>query len=86
MEKKTRKVNIKSLQGVVVSDKNDKTVIVEVKRTRVHPKYQKRFTISKRYKAHDQENKLKIGDMVEIKQCRPLSKDKKWRVEKKITK
>lgn len=81
-----KKKNIKILQGVVVSDKADKTVIVKVDRVKFHPKYEKKFKVSDRYKAHDKENKFKIGDFVEIQQCRPLSKDKRWRVIKIITK
>lgn len=80
MNKNITKKNIRILKGVVVSDKNDKTVVVKVDRVKIHPKYQKQFKVSNKYKAHDQENKYKVGDLVEIKQCRPLSKDKKWRV------
>lgn len=65
-------------KGVVVSDKLDKTIIVRVNRLKKHRKYEKRFRISKKYKVHDPENKYKIGDMVEFKECKPISKDKKW--------
>lgn len=68
------------LKGVVVSDKMDKTAVVKVDRTVLHSKYLKRFTKSKRYKAHDEENKAKVGDKVTIEECRPLSKDKSWRI------
>jgi small subunit ribosomal protein S17 len=68
--------------GVVVSDKMDKTVVVRVDRTVMHSKYLKRFTLSKKYKAHDEENTAKIGDVVTIEECRPLSKDKRFRVVK----
>lgn len=77
--KEAKKVN-RILKGVVVSDKNDKTVIVNVDRVKTHPKYGKQFKVSKRYKAHDEDNKYKIGDKVMIAECRPISKDKKWRV------
>jgi small subunit ribosomal protein S17 len=57
-----------------------KTVVVKVDRVKVHPKYQKRYTVSKRYKAHDEKNEYKVGDKVIIEECRPLSKEKRWRV------
>jgi small subunit ribosomal protein S17 len=68
------------LQGTVVSDKMDKTAVVRVDRTVIHSKYLKRFTISKKYKAHDEENAFHVGDAVTIEECRPMSKDKRWRV------
>ena len=70
----------RQLNGVVVSDKMDKTVVVRIDQTVVHPKYQKRFIISKTFKAHDPENAYKIGDLVTIEESRPLSKTKQWRV------
>lgn len=66
--------------GVVMSDKMEKTIVVKVDRTKVHPKYKKRYIVSKRYKVHDEKNKFKIGDKVAFVECRPLSKDKRWRV------
>jgi len=74
----------KKLQGEVVSDKMQKTVVVEVKRVKMHPKYKKRYIVSKRYKAHDEKNEFKVGDKVIIEECRPLSKEKRWKVIKKI--
>jgi len=68
------------LDGVVVSDKMDKTVVVRVDRTVMHSKYLKRFTKSERYKAHDEKNEYKVGDLVTIEETRPMSKDKNWRV------
>ena len=68
------------LQGVVVSDKGDKTVIVRVDRSVAHPVLQKTVRQSKRYAAHDPENKYKEGDAVRIEECRPISKTKRWRV------
>lgn len=68
------------LKGVVVSDKMDKTVVVSVSRFIKHPKYGKFYNVSKKYKAHDEENKYKIGDKVEIIETRPISKDKKFKV------
>lgn len=72
----------KTLNGVVVSDKMDKTIVVSVSRFVKHPKYGKFYNVSKKYKAHDEENKYKIGDKVEIVETRPISKDKKFKVVK----
>ena len=70
----------KSLSGIVVSDKMQKTVVVKVDRYIKHPKYQKYYTTSKKYKAHDEEGQYKMGDRVEIVETRPISKDKKFKV------
>jgi len=70
----------KRFQGVVTSDKMDKTIVVKVNRTKVHPIYKKRYRVTKKYKIHDQKNEAKIGDQVIFEECRPLSKDKKWRL------
>lgn len=69
-----------TLKGVVVSNKMQKTVIVSVSRFIKHPLYGKFYKVSKKYKAHDEENKCKIGDNVEIVETRPISKDKRFRV------
>ncbi|MEK7586842.1 MAG: 30S ribosomal protein S17 [Patescibacteria group bacterium] len=68
------------LEGVVVSDKMAKTVVVEVKRFVKHPKYGKFMNISKHYKAHDETNAFKVGDKVKIQSTRPLSRDKFFKV------
>ena len=68
------------LQGVVISDKNDKTIIVNVKRKYVHPIFSKVITSKKKYHAHDKNNKFKIGDMVQIIESKPISKKKRWEV------
>ena len=68
------------LQGVVVSDKNDKTVVVEVERRYAHPKYGKFVRTHKKYHAHDETNEASVGDVVEIASTRPLSKLKRWRL------
>ncbi len=68
------------LQGTVVSDKNDKTVVVSVERRFAHPMFQKTVRRSKKYKAHDAENRFKVGDIVSIQECAPISKDKRWTV------
>jgi small subunit ribosomal protein S17 len=67
-------------KGVVVSDKMDKTVVVAVDAFKTHPKYKKKFKVTNRYKAHDEENKYKTGDIVEIVPCRPISKGKSYKV------
>ena len=69
-----------TLSGVVVSDKMNKTIVVSVSRFVKHPKYGKFYKINKKYKAHDEENKYKIGDKVEIVETKPISKDKKFKV------
>ena len=66
------------LQGTVVSDKNDKTVVVKVERRFTHPLFKKTVRRSKNYKAHDESNAKKVGDMVSIQESRPISKDKNW--------
>ena len=68
------------LQGIVVSNKMQKTVVVEVERIKEHPKYKRRYKVHKKYKAHVQEGEYKIGDKVTIEECRPISKEKRWLV------
>jgi len=68
------------LQGTVVSDKGDKTVTVRVERRFTHPIYKKTVRSSKKYAAHDEQNKFKVGDVVKIVESRPISKTKKWAV------
>ena len=68
------------LQGVVVSDKNAKTVVVEVERRYIHPLLKKTVRRSKRYHAHDETKQFKIGDLVRIQECAPISKLKRWMV------
>ncbi|NOQ68259.1 30S ribosomal protein S17 [Patescibacteria group bacterium] len=72
------KNNTKGKVGIVVSDKMDKTVVVKIDRLKMHPIYRKKYKISKKYKAHDAENKFKIGDKVKIIEVKPMSKEKKW--------
>lgn len=71
---------LKKFKGVVASDKMDKTITVKVDTLKMHPQLQKRYRVSKKYKVHDEKNQYKAGDAVEFISCRPLSKDKKWRV------
>jgi small subunit ribosomal protein S17 len=78
--RKQRKVRT----GVVVNNKMDKTVVVEVSRTVIHPVYKKYIRRRKRFMAHDEENRCRIGDEVMIVESRPLSRHKRWRVRKVV--
>ena len=71
----------KRREGLVVSDKMDKTVVVEVERLVRHPRYHKFLRQRRRYKAHDERNQFRIGDRVRIIECRPLSAQKRWTVQ-----
>lgn len=68
------------IQGTVVSDKMEKTIVVSVERKKKHRLYHKVVTVTERYKAHDENNSCKLGDVVRIEECRPISRDKRWRV------
>jgi small subunit ribosomal protein S17 len=68
----------RQLQGVVVSDKADKTVVVDVERRFTHPLLKKTVRRTKKYQAHDAENRFKVGDTVTIEESRPISKTKRW--------
>jgi len=70
----------KRLKGTIVSNKMQKTVVVKVERVKEHPKYKRRYKVHKKYKAHCDKGEYKVGDRVTIEECRPISKDKKWRV------
>ena len=75
----------KRLEGRVVSNKMQKTVVVEVETLKTHPLYKKKYKVHKKYKAHvENEKEYQIGDKVIIEECRPISKEKKWRVIKKV--
>jgi len=74
----------RKLQGIVVSDKMSKTRVVAVEGTRKHPKYQRLYTVTHRFKAHDEANEYKNGDKVIIEETRPLSKEKRWKIIGKI--
>lgn len=80
MESKNTKKAKKFLEGVVVSDKMDKTAVVAVNSFKAHPKYLKRYLSTKKYKAHDPENKCKVGDKVKMAEIKPMSKGKKWEI------
>ncbi len=74
----------KILTGEVVSNKMQKTVVVKVVRLKEHPKYKRKYKVYKKYKAHAEIGEYHVGDKVVIEECRPLSKEKRWRVVKKI--
>ncbi len=75
----------RTLIGEVVSDKMDKTVVVQVARRVRHGMYQKFVTTRAKYKAHDEKNECKVGDVVQIVESRPLSAEKRWRVQKRVS-
>jgi len=74
----------KRLVGTVVSAKMDKTAVVEVERSARHPLYEKVMRLRKKYKVHDEENTCRAGDTVRIVECRPLSREKNWRLEEVV--
>lgn len=82
MERNSRKV----LRGRVVSDKMDKTIVVEIATTRSHPLYGRHVKFTTKFKAHDENNEAKVGDLVEVMETRPLSKDKHFRLVKVVEK
>lgn len=86
MSEQEKRGQRKVLRGRVVSDKMDKTVVVLVERVLRHPLYKKTIVKSKKYKAHDENNECRVGDIVEIMETRPLSKEKYFRVTKIIEK
>ena len=74
----------RKLKGMVVSDKMQKTIVVAVIRLKKHPKYKKYFKVTKKFKAHDENNEYHVGDKVLIEETKPMSKDKRWVVVSKI--
>jgi small subunit ribosomal protein S17 len=84
MEASTKATKKQQIIGTVVSDKMDKTVVISVSRRKRHPKYHKSYTVTKRYQAHDEANEYKIGDKVVVESIAPMSKNKKFKVIKKI--
>ena len=85
MEQTTDKIIKKQqITGLVVSDKMDKTVVVEVHQRKRHPKYHKSYSATKKYKAHDEANEYHKGDKVVIESIRPMSKEKKFKVIRKV--
>lgn len=76
----TKRGNRKERTGVVVSDVQDKTIVIEVNRRTPHPRYKKVIKVKKKYTAHDEQNQAKVGDTVRVVETRPLSKAKRWRL------
>ncbi len=74
----------KKLTGIVISDKMQKTVVVEVESVKQHPKYKRRYKVHKKYKAHDEKQEYHAGDTVVIEETKPISKDKTWIVVGKV--
>ena len=75
----------RQLTGIIVGDKMEQTVVVEVARIKQHPKYLRRYRVNKKYKAHDEANTFKEGDRVLIEEIAPMSKDKMWKVIQKLS-
>jgi len=73
----------RQLKGTIISTKMQKTIVVRVERKKLHPKYKKRYSLHKNYKAHSEMKELGVGDKVVIEECQPISKGKKWKVIKK---
>lgn len=71
---------MRKLQGTIISDKMQKTVVVQIDRLKKHPKYFKYYKVSKKFKAHDEKGEYKRGDIVAIEETKPMSKEKRWKV------
>lgn len=76
-----KEIKKRKFNGIVVTDVMDKTIVVRVDMLKWHSKYEKQYKVSKRFKVHDEKNQYKVGDSVNFIECRPISKDKRWRVE-----
>ncbi len=74
----------RTMTGTIVSNKMQKTVVVQVTSVKVHPKYHKRYQVTKKFAAHVESGEYQVGDKVEIEECAPISKSKNWKVVKKI--
>jgi small subunit ribosomal protein S17 len=85
MPMQENKTGKRVFQGIVVSDKMQKTIVVRIDWMKMHPKYKKQYRQSRKFKVHDEKNEYKVGDVVRFEETRPLSKDKKWRVIGKVT-
>lgn len=80
MEKQIKNKLIRVLRGAIVSTAMSKTIVVRVDRVKMHPKYRKQYTVSRRYHVHDEKGLGHVGDRATFIECRPLSKTKRWRV------
>lgn len=86
MDTKIKKTNKRRFEGVVVSDKMQKTRVVEVSRRIKHPRYHKYYRVTKRFSAHDENNIYMLGESVIIEEAKPLSRTKRWVIVEKVTK
>lgn len=84
MEKDKKQIAKRVFQGVVVSDKMAKTIVVQVDSIKTNAKYQKQYRQSHKFKVHDEKGEAKVGDVVRFEECRPLSRDKRWRLIGKV--
>jgi small subunit ribosomal protein S17 len=84
MTKENKIKNRRRLEGIVISNKMAKTIVVNVTRFKIHSKYKKQYKVAKKYKVHDEKQIAKIGNQVFFEECRPLSKEVKWRLIKII--
>jgi small subunit ribosomal protein S17 len=84
MSPKNNTIKKRQLTGIVVSDKMNKTRVVEVERLRKHTRYDKFFKVTTRFKAHDEDNQYKTGDRVVMEESRPMSRDKRWNIVKLV--
>ncbi len=74
----------RKLEGIIISDKMNKTRVIAITRLKKHPRYKKYYKVTRKFKAHDEKNEYKTGDKVVIEEIRPLSKEKRWRIIEKI--
>jgi len=74
----------RKLQGIIISDKMNKTRVVAITRLKKHPRYKKYYKVTRKFKVHDEKNEYKTGDKVIIEETRPLSKEKRWRIVSKV--
>ncbi len=81
----TKQTIQRKITGTVVSEKMDKTIVVRVDRTVIHPKYKKRYIQSRKFHVHDEHGEYHVGEKVDFSECRPISKLKRWRVMRKQT-
>lgn len=84
MENNKQKIQKRQLQGIIISDKMKETAVVKVERLKFHNKYRKYYRVTKKFKAHNPKNFYHLGDKVIIEETRPLSKDKRWRIVKRV--
>ena len=75
-----KQVKKRSFEGIVTSDKMKKTIVVVVERLKMHPIYKKQYKVSTKYKVHDEKDEAKVGNLIRFEECRPFSKDKRWRL------